>query len=133
MVGNRGRRGTPTGRSGMSNDQSLSPWLTLREPVDHAARSEALTGVLVQHLPASRPLRVLDLGTGRGSNIRYLSSRLPRPQEWMVVDRDADLLAEVSAGFQASGPDVRVETRCENLAGLSPDLFTGRDLVTASA
>jgi hypothetical protein len=80
-----------------------------------------------------QPLRILDLATGTGSNLRYLASRLPAPQEWLVVDRDAALLAEVPGGMTADGRDLRIETRCQNLAVLDADMFAGRHLVTASA
>jgi SAM-dependent methyltransferase len=116
----------------MPTDHGLAPWLALRESIDHRSRSSALTGLLAAHLPADRPLRILDLGTGRGSNIRYLAPRLPQPQEWLVVDRDPALLAAVASRASA-GARVHVATRCENLAPLAADLFDGRHLVTASA
>lgn len=72
-------------------------WLSLREPVDEAARSTSLTGSLARalttHAPASSPLRVLDLGAGTGANLRYLAERLGAPrQAWRLVDHDAGLL-----------------------------------------
>jgi hypothetical protein len=71
---------------------------------------------------------VVDLGTGTGSNVRYLAPRLPGPQEWLVVDRDPHLLDELTRGVGVS-----VSTRATNLGSLTGDLFTDRDLVTASA
>jgi hypothetical protein len=113
----------------MSAD-SLARWLALREPADIVARSATLTEAIVARLPPERPLRILDLGSGTGSNVRYLSSRLPVPQQWLVVDRDPDLLAEVSG----QGADCRVDTLCRDLGSLDdPALFSGRHLVTASA
>ena len=79
----------------------LSDWLALREAVDHAARSEPLTRALAAALPAERPLRILDLGTGTGSNIRFLGPRLPTPQIWTAVDRDASLIAHLPGGVEA--------------------------------
>jgi hypothetical protein len=91
----------------MSAD-SLSTWLALREPADTAARSAVLTQAIVAVLAHARPLRVLDLGSGTGSN----------------------LLAELSA-HSANGPIDRV---CLNLGSLDdPALFSGRHLVTGSA
>jgi hypothetical protein len=112
---------------------SLSNWLALRRPADIAARSTALTKVVVDLLPRAQPLRILDLATGTGSNLRYLAPRLPSPQEWLVVDRDAILLAEVPGEMTVNGRNVRIETRCQNLAVLKADMFAGRHLVTASA
>jgi len=106
----------------------LSDWLALREAADAAARSVALLEATVAALPARRPLRIVDLGTGTGSNVRYLSSRLPRPQEWLVVDRDPRLLDELTGRV-----DVPLVARAANLGTLTGDLFADRDLVTASA
>jgi hypothetical protein len=117
----------------MSSADSLSPWLALREPADAAARSVALTQAIAARLPHDRPVRILDLGSGTGANVRYLSSRLPVPQHWLAVDRDASLLSE------APGPSVtcHIETSCRNLGALDDPadavLFAGRHLVTASA
>ena len=113
----------------MSSD-SLSSWLALREPADRAARSTALTQAIAAALPADRPVRILDLGGGTGSNVRYLSPQLPVPQHWLVVDRDPELLAEVSG----QSADCHIDTLCRNLGALDdPALFSGRHLVTSSA
>ena len=113
----------------MSADSFLN-WLALREPADIAARSATLTQAIIAALPRDRPLQILDLGTGTGSNVRYLSSRLPAPQRWLVVDQDPDLLAQAS-GWSAN---CHVDTLCRNLGSLEdPVLFSGRHLVTASA
>lgn len=109
---------------------SLADWLALREPFDAEARSDALTHAIADALPGERPLKIVDLGAGRGSNVRYLIPRLPRPQEWLLVDEDAALLAEVPGAMR----DVpHVETRQMNLGALNPVIFEGRHLVTASA
>lgn len=68
-------------------------WLGLREPYDHAARSETLA---LRFAAAVGPAPdLVDLGAGAGSNLRYLAPRLPSSQRWLLVDRDADLLAKV--------------------------------------
>jgi hypothetical protein len=106
---------------------SLADWLALREPFDAAARSDALTRAIAAALPRARPLEIVDLGAGRGSNARYLAGRLPLPQQWLLVDEDATLLADVGG----LTPDF--ETRQMNLGALDPAIFEGRHLVTASA
>ena len=82
--------------SGFSAD-----WLALREPADKAARDRSPIGTLVGDWVARRaaavqepsPLRVVDLGSGGGANLRYLAPRLGRAQTWRLVENDAALLA----------------------------------------
>ena len=70
-------------------------WLRLREPFDHAARADDLVDALCASLTEQRPLRVVELGAGRGSGMRYLAPRLPGPQHWTLIDHDPDLLQDV--------------------------------------
>jgi SAM-dependent methyltransferase len=65
-------------------------WLALREPFDAAARDPGLALRLAEALPA-RP-RLLDLGAGTGSLLRWLGHFIGRPQAWTLVDADAGLL-----------------------------------------
>ena len=108
-------------------------WLALREPADAAARAVDLADALLPLLPASRPLRVHDLGSGTGSMARWLAPRLPGPQHWVLHDRDDDLLARAAAyepPVAADGAPVTVETRHSDVTRLElPDA----DLLTASA
>jgi hypothetical protein len=157
-------------------DNSLSSWLQLREPADAVARSSSLTRLIADALAGHvesgflgrrsrgsgeggsrtriEPVRVLDLATGAGANLRYLAPHLPHLQHWLVVDRDPTLLKllpgltaswaaarEYDAQTHATGCDIRgerlechVETRQLDLGSLpDTDIFAGRHLVTASA
>jgi len=134
--------------------ESLSDWLALREAADAAARSATLTRAAVDALSRHNRLDILDLGTGTGSNLRYLAGRLSAPQQWLLVDRDPALLAEAPARtsswasangyavtiesdqFAIRGPhmDCCVTTRRLDLGRLAdPQMFSRRHLVTASA
>lgn len=138
-------------------DDSLSRWLALREPADIGARSATLTRAVAYLLRRGidhGPLRLLDLATGTGSNVRYLADRLPAPQHWLLVDRDPALIGEVPARMSAWGAargcaaspepegivlrgeqlECHVETRRLDLGALEdPGIFSDRHLVTASA
>src|SRR5262245_56207571 len=94
------RRWPPPSNASRRMPESLSNWLGLREPADTAARSTDLTHLIADKLPRDRTIRIVDLGTGTGSNVRYLASRLAGPQEWLVVDRDPALLAEAAAALR---------------------------------
>jgi hypothetical protein len=131
----------------------LAEWLGLREPADFAARSAPLADALAGVLSGTERLHVLELGTGTGSNIRYLSPRLRGVQDWLAIDRDSYLLALLPArmrewadaqGYRMEerpplvvihGPDFEchVETRQQDLDPLDESLFELRGLVTASA
>jgi hypothetical protein len=132
---------------------SLSDWLRLREAADWKSRSSGLVDRIAIALAPADPVHVLDLCTGSGSNLRYLIDRLPRRQRWLVVDRDASLLAEVPARLalwaadrgltlvtystgiyiRSSRLECDVEIREMDVASLDAAIFEGRHLVTASA
>jgi len=110
---------------------TISTWLALRETADAAARSDALTRRVVQAIEHRRPLRIVDLGAGTGANARYLLNRLPRPQRWLLVDRDPSLLDE---SRRSPALTTVVETRQLTLGPVeSLDVCAGAHLVTASA
>ncbi|HET9830521.1 MAG TPA: hypothetical protein VFP91_02375 [Vicinamibacterales bacterium] len=95
-------------------------WLALREPADAAARSSRLVSFV------ARIGRIVDLGGGTGANIRYLSSKLPSPQDWTLVDDDRALLDRAPED---------VTRICADLNRVVDDaeLFRGCALVTGSA
>ena len=105
-------------------------WLALREPVDHRSRAAAAVSLLAPAWRAGGWSRIVDLGAGTGSNLRYLAPRLPGIRSWTLVDHDAALLA------RAAAPDGAELTRVVgDLAGEGLDAVAGSnaDLVTASA
>ena len=95
---------------------------------------------------------MLDLGTGTGSNIRYLCERFAA-NSWLAVDRSAALLAALperlprgpplgirawtepgAASFAARSLECDIETQQGDLGTLDDrEIFAGRHLVTASA
>lgn len=116
-------------------EQFAEDWLRLREAADHAARPASLVSSLNAALPAHRPLRVLDLGAGAGSNLRYLAPRLGGAQHWTLVDHDRALLERATTALpEALGKaSLTVETRIEGLERLLDQPLPDADVVTASA
>jgi SAM-dependent methyltransferase len=130
---------------------AFSPaWLDLREPVDHRSRNRALALALARHFDGWRSLRVVDLGSGTGSNLRATAPLLGPEQHWTLVDLDEALLAAAAARLTAwaDGFEVRsgalflfkgqkrieVEFRRADLAGdLDAALGPAAHLVTAAA
>lgn len=86
-------------------------WLRLREPFDHRARSRALAEAFAALLP-ERP-RLVELGGGLGSGLRYLSGHVGA--DWVLVDHDPALLARVG-GARTLRHDLR------DLGGLDLDV-----------
>lgn len=73
-------------------------WLALREPFDARARDLSLALTLAAALPP-RP-RLLDLGAGTGSLLRWLAPILGRSQHWTLVDADGALLQHAFATIE---------------------------------
>lgn len=104
-------------------------WLALREDVDHRSRARGLLGPLSAWWRENRCTTILDLGSGTGSNMRYLAERLPGQQEWTLIDGDADLLERV----RVPGAVARLRRMQAELDDVPPERLAGAELVTASA
>jgi len=128
-----GAHNEPAGRGVDADDAEFTPeWLTLREPVDAAARAGELVDRLVRLFAGRDRLVIRDLGCGTGSLGRWLSPLLPNPQHWIMQDREPDLLAHVYMDVPSTAP-VTVETRLGDLGGVTAADLAGTSLVTASA
>lgn len=130
-------------------------WLALREPADHRARDLSLRDKVVQdleHLARVRPgpVRIIDLGSGSGSNLRALAAHLPDHQHWTLVDYDPALLSaartallqwadavhsdQATLSLIKNNKHISVDFLCEDLAAnLQSVLEKPADLITAAA
>lgn len=116
----------------MLRERFDAKWLSLRESVDHRSRASSLLPHLTDG-EYGESIRVLDLGAGTGSNMRYLGSRLAVPQDWTLVDHDLTLLDSAVGKELDSVSDIkRVCSDLANLSGLYGAIFDS-DIVTASA
>lgn len=142
-------------------------WLGLREPVDHRSRNQGLQVQVLNYLaqintvsPGS--VRLTDLGSGTGSNLRALAPNLNAVQYWTLVDHDPTLLhtarntllawadSEVNARIPGSsattsaliqhlsilkhGKSITVEFKCVDLYNdYQAVLDAPADLITAAA
>jgi SAM-dependent methyltransferase len=104
-------------------------WLALRELVDHRSRSDGLLGTLSAWWGTAGGSRIADLGSGTGSNLRYLAPRLSGVQEWTLVDHDSALLASVEPLERVT----RLERVSGDLAREGLEVARRADLVTGSA
>ena len=104
-------------------------WLALREPVDHRSRADGLLSALGAWWRTAGGSKIADLGSGTGSNLRYLAPRLSGAQEWTLVDHDAGLLARA----EAVGRVTELERVPGDLAREGIEATGRADLVTGSA
>ncbi len=125
-------------------------WLDRREPADHRSRNRKLEHALARHFDGWRPVTVVDLGCGTGSNLRATAPLLGPEQHWTLVDLEQALLdaAALRLAKWADGSDwkdgrlvlfkgakrISVELKRADIAGdLAGALGPGANLVTASA
>jgi hypothetical protein len=109
-------------------------WLALRADADARSRSLSLAAYAARGMKPG-PVVVHDLGSGSGAMMRWLAPLLPGPQEWVLHDADAGILAarDPRPAFDATGHAVRSRTSVEALAELPAHAFAGASLVVASA
>ncbi|MBP5979114.1 MAG: glycosyltransferase [Halomonas sp.] len=119
-----------------AGSQFAPDWLTLREEVDFTFRSQQLPSKAAQWLSARTPApRLVDLGAGRGSNMRFLAPFMPLPQHWTLIDHDAALLDEARKSTDAlvDQSATTLETLCASLDSLDHPPLQSAHLVSASA
>ena len=130
-------------------------WLALREPADHRARDIALQSLVIHDLERlarmrAGPLKLVDLGSGSGSNLRALAPLLPESQHWTLVDYDPALLEaartaciqwadqvvsnDASLKLVKNNKHISIDFRCEDLSSnIEAVLAEPADLITAAA
>ncbi len=125
-------------------------WLALREPADHRSRNVKLSHAVAKYFEGWRPVTVIDLGCGTGSNLRATAPLLGPEQFWTLVDYDAALLEAAKDRLQSwadgvaekdgalilfkGAKRISVTFRRADLARELEDVLSaGANLVTASA
>src|SRR5436190_18508209 len=107
-------------------------WLTLREPYDRRARNAAVLDAVAAWAAQRSSVAAVDLACGLGSTLRAVSERLPKRQNWRLVDNDLSLLARASG--LAQPPDLTVTSVPVDLArDLEVALDGPVEMVTTSA
>ena len=61
-------------------------WLNLRESVDRNSRNKKILYLINKFYKNKKNIRIIDLGSGAGSNFRFLKPRLSNNQYWSFVD-----------------------------------------------
>lgn len=104
-------------------------WLAMREPADVAARASRVTDFVRRGLGTVEPSvegpLAVDLGSGTGSNFRYLAPRLPMVRHWRLVDHDRALLERAQLDIGDWGVARALPVRSDHAGlwlGAAPDL-----------
>jgi hypothetical protein len=125
-------------------------WLALREAADHRSRAADLAERVASKLASKVINRIVDLGSGTGSNLRATAPFLANAQEWTLVDYDFALLEEAARVLTAWADEAKaigdqlvlvkgeknigVTFRIADLNQELDSVLSGKpDLVTASA
>ena len=70
-------------------------WLYKREKIDHSSKNLKIIDKIKNTIKNLETLNVLDLGTGTGSNFRYLSKKINhKNQYWTLMDISRSSLFE---------------------------------------
>lgn len=104
-------------------------WLGLRERYDARARNPAVLDALAAAVVNHPSIAIVDLACGTGATLRAISSRLPQPQRWRLVDNDPRLLALAASATGAGHVAISIDIARELEAALEEPV----DLVTNSA
>jgi hypothetical protein len=107
-------------------------WLALREPYDARARNLPVLDAVVAAVADRPSIAIVDLACGAGATLRAISSRLPRRQNWRLVDNNLSLLARAAPSVAVPGQQataVPIDIACDLEAALDGPL----DLVVTSA
>jgi SAM-dependent methyltransferase len=112
----------------MEREIFSADWLALREPFDHRSRAPELDTRLAVWWGAAPRRRVVDLGCGTGSNLRYLTRHLGSGAHWTLVDHDPALLSRVRPPEGAQVQTVEADLASDVLVAIED-----AELVTASA
>ena len=103
---------------GLDEEGFSVDWLRMREPYDHAARSHALAEAFDDAL-GDGARTVMEIATGLGSGTRFLMQHMNRQVSWVLVDRDAQLLAALDTDMLNRGVNYRTHQHdLRDLAGL---------------
>jgi len=90
-------------------------WLQLREAADHRCRADFFGAIESSHFAR---WTIVDLGSGTGSNCRFVVPRIAGLQDWICIDNDAELLDALSRETRAlTTAGHSISTRQIDLAG----------------
>ena len=110
-------------------------WLFEREKIDNLSKSKLLVQKINNSLKSLDNVRIIDLGTGTGSNFRYLSKKIQyNNQKWTLMDISKNSLKEARS-------NIKINKKIKKISIINNDIikninetnFNNFDLVSGSA
>ncbi len=110
-------------------------WLYQREKIDNLSKNLTLIDKINSELKYLENISVLDLGTGTGSNFRFLSKKIKhKNQSWTLMDISRSSLQEAKKNITLHNKIKKVSFKYNDIIkNIKKTNFNKFDLVTGSA
>ena len=109
-------------------------WLNLRESVDRNSRNKKILNLINKFYKNKKNIRIIDLGSGAGSNFRFLKSRLSNNQYWSFVDISHESTNYFKKNIKFSSKIIKTNFKIIDIINdLNKISFNDYNLVTGSA
>ena len=110
-------------------------WLFEREKIDNLSKSKFIIKKINSCLSAHDEVRIMDLGTGTGSNFRYLAKKIKAKKiSWILIDISKESLIEVKKNILKNHTKDKISIINQNvIKNIDKIKFESSDLVSGSA
>ena len=110
-------------------------WLYQREKIDNLSKNLTLIDKINSVLKDLENISILDLGTGTGSNFRFLSKKINnKNQSWTLMDISRSSLQEAKKNITLNNKIKKVSLKYNDIIkNIKKTNFNQFDLVTGSA
>ena len=110
-------------------------WLFIREKIDNLSKNKLIIQNINKSLKNYKDINIIDLGTGTGSNFRYLSKKIKyNNQYWTLMDISKSSLKEARANTQINKKIKSISIKNHDvIQNINTTDFSNYDVVTGSA
>ena len=110
-------------------------WLFQREKVDNLSKNISIIKKINSFFKSYNEIRIIDLGTGTGSNFRYLSKKIKyKNQSWTLMDLSKSSLNEAKKNIVINNKIKKINLKHDDIIkNIHQHTFKDYDLVTGSA
>ena len=110
-------------------------WLFQREKIDNISKSKLIIKKINNFFKIEQDVKLMDLGTGTGSNFRFLSKKIvQKKQNWTLIDISKKSLLAAKNHIQINNKIINVSIVNKNLIkNINKVDFKKFDIVTGSA